>query len=1076
MSDITFSDSDEVDEDVICGEVRVRVQETTDSIFRAFKAFLSEPTFINASGDPTTNIVDRHARKCYNIPTKKISKFFKFINACRCRKMRMLFYEKQQDYSGIMIDFDIFQGHGSSQIKKCHYSRLCVSVVKLLSKYIDGLSDDVIVAFTKKPKVIYDDVKDYYKDGIHMIIPGVKIQKPVKKLILDELIDKHITQIFRDIKPHEKYTVDDFVDKMSSSVPVHFIGCSTKVNSPAYNLVHTFKIPVSSYAEEIIPEEVKMHLEETFNACYELSINWQKNPEKGGFIRKRKYSIKPQYAELISSYNNTNQIDENFDDVSNTNYNDLSLLNIHDPDAKYIMSLLDILHPKRAEDYKLWFNVLSVIANISKSYKPLAENFSRKHADKFDKASFDKTWDSVVKGNKKLTVGSLHFWAKQDNPDRYEEVKHRSIFDMLYKMVYDIQIEGQLGHYDIAKLLYRTLKDKYVYDQRDGGTKGVWFEFVLSGEPQRDGESFKWREYMGKPKSLLRYISDILPTLFQKVLDRLKTTYESCSEDHFKYHFKIYKAFQSTCRQLKNSAFKNGIMIESEQLFEQIGFTDKLDLDPDIIGVGDGILHLGNDVKFIDGYHGYYISKYTKTRYKEFNPYDPITKKLIIAMRNLFPDNEPDTFNFIMHYLASTLDGRKKESIMLFLVGAGSNGKSFLVELHKGALGSEYGVKMPISFLVSKAKDSESATPALIQLKNAHFAYYSESNKCEVLNVAKIKEFTGQETLAGRRLNENMINFKPKCHHMVTSNNDFEIPGSDHGTWRRLKYIQMKIKFCNPAVDEYDPENPYERIGDPTLGTDWTEDAEVLSRYLGLLVYFYKSLMSKYNGKVLNVPHPSIKKSTEEFRNRQDILNNFICSNIVKTNSDILTPIKQVIDKYQEWYAVRDPDTRHIIKGIINQIENSKLQKIIKKTRRGMFLIGHRVLEINEAKADDESYFGDDSGYDQKAEYSNNWENSIEFYNRICRGYDYQNKERKNDKEHKGINLTYEADNDEDSDESDIEGDIQEIKRTEPRDTHQVIPDQTFDENGLNKSTDTRQMESVKRNAAFLNISDSDSE
>ncbi len=175
-----------------------------------------------------------------------------------------------------------------------------------------------------------------------------------------------------------------------------------------------------------------------------------------------------------------------------------------------------------------------------------------------------------------------------------------------------------------------------------------------------------------------------------------------------------------------------------------MGFSEKLDDDPNLKGVANGILQLGTKCKLIQGYHGHLVSKYTHARFKKMNPHEKNTKDVLIALRNLFPDNEPDTFDYIMHYLASTLDGHKKESIMMLLVGKGSNGKSFLVELHKGAIGDIYGVKMPLSFLTSRAKDAESATPALMQLKDAHFAYYSESNKFEILNMAKIKEFTGK--------------------------------------------------------------------------------------------------------------------------------------------------------------------------------------------------------------------------------------------------------------------------------------------------------------------------------------------
>ena len=73
---------------------------------RGFKDFLSEPSFINNKGDPTTNIVDLYAKKCYNIPDRKISKFMKFIEVMRRKKLKMMIYEKQGEYSGIMEDFD----------------------------------------------------------------------------------------------------------------------------------------------------------------------------------------------------------------------------------------------------------------------------------------------------------------------------------------------------------------------------------------------------------------------------------------------------------------------------------------------------------------------------------------------------------------------------------------------------------------------------------------------------------------------------------------------------------------------------------------------------------------------------------------------------------------------------------------------------------------------------------------------------------------------------------------------------------------------------------------------------------
>ena len=144
----------------------------------------------------------------------------------------------------------------------------------------------------------------------------------------------------------------------------------------------------------------------------------------------------------------------------------MSILNIHDIDTVYIKTLLDILHIKRSEEYALWLDVLCALAHTSPSYKPLAEYFSRKSPDKFNQSKFDQTWDSILmKKSNKLSLGSLHYWARSDNPDRYEEVKHRSLFNLLYKKIYDTSVEGALEHFDVAEILYVVLKDKYIFDK-----------------------------------------------------------------------------------------------------------------------------------------------------------------------------------------------------------------------------------------------------------------------------------------------------------------------------------------------------------------------------------------------------------------------------------------------------------------------------------------------------------------------------------------------------------------------------------------------------------------------------------
>jgi phage/plasmid-associated DNA primase len=1009
---IVFSDDDEEYEihDDIKEEVKMRLQENTDSIFRTFKEFLSTPAFINSTGDTSTNIVDIYSKKCYGMPDKNIPKFFKFLEIARRKKLKMMLYEKQLEYSGIMLDFDIKIDHGGkSCIDHTHYHRLCISVLRVLLRYLHfsedemGNKKDIYIAFTKKPKIIYDTEHDLYKDGIHMLIPGIQITRAFKKHIISTIIEEKILEkVFKEITPHSSNTRSEFLDANSAHVGVFFIGSASKINSPPYNLDNVYKVQITAGdSDDIIPVKIPDFAENNTNICYEFSLNWKKPSDKGGVIDKRKYDIISSFQNLLEQYKHKPKPVDEFAGTSDQYYGDMSILNLHDPDMEYIKVLLDILHQKRAEDYGMWFDVMCALAHTSPSYKPLGEYFSRKCSEKFDIVVFDKIWNSIIsQKSNNLSIGSLYYWAKLDNPDRFEEVKHRSIFTLLYKKIYDPQVEGNLEHYDVAEILHQVLKNKYVYDKVHG--LPTWYEFILENEQMKTGEMYKWREYTDRPNSLMKYISTILPILFRKVLDRIKNTLDECNTDLSKYHYQIYKNFQRSCRQLRNCGFKRAVGTECEQLFERIGFGEKLDTDPDIKGVANGLMILGKKCKLITGYHGHLISKYTETRFKEFNPRDITTRKVLIALRNIFPDDEPDTFNYIMHYLASTLDGHKKESIMMLIVGKGSNGKSFLVELHKGAIGSIYGVKMPLSFLTSRSKDAESATPALMQLKDAHFAYYSESNKFEILNMAKIKEFTGQETMAGRKLHQDYINFKPKCHHLVASNNDFEITGTDHGTWRRIDYVTMKIKFCNVPSDSYDSKNPYERLADPSFGSKWTEDEDVLASYLGILAYYYESLQNNYGGKVRNVPHPHIREETENFRNRQDRVNNFLNSTLVKCeDEETEIPITDVIEKYIKWYDVQFPGSgKDYQRHAKDQIENSKIQPFIRKNRQCSYLKGYRVLDIGETKTEDEEYYMDEFDKLNSGGSNIKSESATQFVDRLCAEHDKNESYKVETKEH----------------------------------------------------------------------------
>jgi hypothetical protein len=966
--------------------------------------FFQNPKFINASGDPTTNIVNLLGGKgscCYNIPEIKIPTMFNLINKCRLDGVNMMLSEFQRDYSGIMLDFDIFQDCAESQITDSLLSLLVVEVLDLIRKIVklpEGKTQHY-AAIIRRSRVSYKEEKECYKDGFHLLIPSIKIQRPVKRFIIQELIRKEIIDsTFADIEPSTKvqikgqpYSRKDFLDINSAHVQVFFLGSLSKLTAVPYVLTNIFESSIdSNISKKFTAISKNEHIrDKTINWPHELSLNWQVNH---GLIHKNNYSVQDQLVSKLAEHDAKQPQEE-----AVANFGRLSTNSKHDAAITEIKDLLDTLSAERFTKYNMWFDVLCVLSNISPSYKDLAEYFSRKWSN-FNIVDFEKTWNSILRSCKKrsLTLGSLHYWAKLDNPERYKQLRNNNIYTVLYTTVYTPHKRGILGHVDIAKIVYHLLQHKYVSDIPIGEKKPVWYEFILDEDDFIEGEIYKWRKCeTQEPASLSNYISDVLPVLFNDVFISIKKKVTDGDPQYTKYYKEVLKNFSNSMNKLSDCSFIRNVITMCSCRFSKRGFAESLDTDPLARGVSNGVLKLAitpsSKPLLIQGYHSYPISKFTKTAYEPFNPRDPLTKLIIISLRNMFPNEEADTFEFVMMLLASTLDGNMKESLFAIVLGQGSNGKSFLMELHKAAIGDKYGAKLPINFLTEKARSSDSASPTIMMLKDASLATYSEAEQHEVLNTSRVKEVTGMETLAGRKLHQDMINFKPRCHHICTTNWEFTIISDDYGIWRRIQLIRLKITFANKHTKiPFDSNNKFHRLLNPALNKEWPEDPAITSRYLGFMVWCHYWLYRKYNGQVLQVPHPHVIFETEKYQARQNILTEFLAQRLVNCSDPLEEHLLiDEIQKYVAWYAKNHSGTLSV-KGLTEKFQNSIVNKHIKLTTRGLYLIGVRFLADGAKIEDGEEYYmkniqsmeAPDDNFGIKSE------TPEEYYDRVCTEYD----------------------------------------------------------------------------------------
>jgi len=644
-----------------------------------------------------------------------------------------------------------------------------------------------------------------YKNGFHILIPSIQLSRQAKKLIYQELInDISLQEIYKTTFNND---LKQTFDSGSYSVPVFFMYNCKETSTEPYELTHFYNVLFDDdgiQLDLLRPDEY-----ENQNLIAEFSLNF-----KSIFIKKRYYDLHDKYmARILETETQSHKFEDEKEHVTNT-FNTFESY-IDEYLTYYKKLVLDVLDIKRATDRNMWRDTIFAIANINPSirhaFKPIAQMFSMRNEQKWDKVEFEKIWNEAINNNSdnKLSFNSIVYWSIRDNPDKFKELSDKDILNSIELDVYNSEnrlLNGTLYQHQLARYLHHLFKQKFVYDENSSG-HGRWFEFVLENDSHAKGEAYKWREE-GEPESLKLYLSNKLTQIINKVIKKAELRMQSNPENEKENDYVLKRTgnLRKSSTKLYDYGFKKQIIEEAKLFFRCRGFIKKLNSDQTTFGVGNGVLELSENPKLLQFYHNYPVSLYTETNYVPYDKNNEHVARILKVLLDLFPSDEIDAFHYIMYYLASCLDGRPKDSMILILTGCGSNGKSFFAEMVKSIMG-QYGAKMAMSFLTESRGRSSGADEQLMLLKNARLAYYSETDKNEVLNTAKLKEITSQETLSGRGIYEKQTNFRPMCSHMVTTNYQFSVKTTDHGIWRRLKTYEFKNKFD----DNPDPNNKYEK-------------------------------------------------------------------------------------------------------------------------------------------------------------------------------------------------------------------------------------------------------------------------
>jgi P4 family phage/plasmid primase-like protien len=775
------------------------------------------------------------------------------------------FTEKPIEPSPLRVDLDFrftmpINDNGETYIKRMYSEtsiyKIINSYFKIINTYLDIEESKNIAYVMEKPYPT--EFRNKIKDGIHIIFPHIIIDNNTQFFIRKKILDI-ASPILNDLYLCNEY--EDVIDKAIINANCWQMYGSKKPDSEAYRVSKIFNY----INNETIIKDYKPSAEDEISYIKLFSMRLVANePTK---INKDFEGEIDEYIRHILPI-----VDKKLREKLENNIllkKEINIIKNYTNDDDFILArelITECLSSSRAERYNDWINLGWVLRNID--YRLLSQwiEFS-KIGSNYIEGECQNLWDKMRKDH--LGMGTLRWWAKTDNPQRYKEIIDNSVIPLI-----DIAIGSEGTHYDVAKLVQVIYKGEYKAVSKD-----TWYKY--------DRDSHRWiktREGLNLRKALSEEIC-------KKFLDR-SVHYNTLSNNNSydKSQQSIYGKkgtdAMKIATKLKTTSYKDSVMKECKCLFIDENFEELLDCRPHLIGFKNGVYDMKMHI-FREGMPDDYISLSTNRNYIQYNP----EYQEIIDINDFFEKvfTNINLRNYVLDILACIIDGSIAQERFYIFTGQGSNGKSRLLDLIQKAVGDYYAT-LPIALLTQKRAASNSAQGEIERTKGRRFAVLQEPNENDKINVGYMKELSGNDRILTRGLYKEPYEFKPQFKMILACNELPEIPSQDGGVWRRLRVIEFSSKFC---------ENP-----DPSKSNEFTMDLELSEKFERYAEYFITMLIERHkniNPNKINEPREVIN-ATQKYKDNNDIIGQYVGDRII-TDPDCKEKIgiTEIYNDFKMW-------------------------------------------------------------------------------------------------------------------------------------------------------------------------------
>ena len=311
-------------------------------------------------------------------------------------------------------------------------------------------------------------------------------------------------------------------------------------------------------------------------------------------------------------------------------------------------------------------------------------------------------------------------------------------------------------------------------------------------------------------------------------------------------------------------------------------------------------------------------------QWQAHNPYDMITKCANVEYsptvtaekfeQFLFTTFEGDMeqIDYLQRILGSLLFGDARDECFFVFFGPTRSGKGTLISTIESLMENYSIVMRAETIAVQKNPNGSAANGDLARLRGARAILVNENNQSMPIDSALLKQMTGGDTIVGRKLYQEEIQFRLEGKIIINTNylpniDDTTIFASD-----RMRVVMFKHHL---AEEERDP-----------MLKSALKDPQELS---GILNFMLKGA-EKYKEYGLRAP-ASNRDSIRKLAHDTDILGMFFEEELEPDDTNDIKA-SDAFGKYKEWCAARNYNAGNI-KLFIQRIENEQHAVIKRNTR-----------------------------------------------------------------------------------------------------------------------------------------------